>query len=66
MRDRGPNAVFAADAAATAPYVPHAFDPDQWRRSRPLRIILIGADFWTALLHMPIGATASNGALAKA
>ncbi|MET0605595.1 MAG: AraC family transcriptional regulator, partial [Beijerinckiaceae bacterium] len=45
MRRRWPNATYVHDQDATAPYVAHAFDPEEWRRDRPLRVVLIGSDF---------------------
>ena len=44
---------------ATAPLAARAFDPEQWRRDQPLRIVMIGTDFevrvWETLLRVPMG-----------
>lgn len=59
MASRWPNARFVEDIAATAPYAARIFDPQRWRRSEPLRVVMIGTDFqirvWQALLDIPAG-----------
>ena len=68
MQRRWPKAHFVRDDAVAAAYVERAFDPAQWRADRPLRVILIGADFeirvWETLLKIPIGRAATYGAVA--
>ncbi|MDB5642980.1 MAG: methylated-DNA--[protein]-cysteine S-methyltransferase [Hyphomicrobiales bacterium] len=69
MRRRWPKAEFREDAAATAPYVRRAFDPDLWRADQPLRVVLIGSDFevqvWRALLKIPLGAATTYSDVAS-
>jgi AraC family transcriptional regulator, regulatory protein of adaptative response / methylated-DNA-[protein]-cysteine methyltransferase len=59
LRRRWPQARFRADAAGTAGLARRIFDPNRWRRDRPLRVVMIGTDFevrvWEALLQIPIG-----------
>src|SRR4029079_1341958 len=59
MRSRWPKARYVEDSAATAPVAQRIFDPKQWRKERPLRVIMIGTDFevrvWEKLLHIPMG-----------
>ena len=68
MRRRWPQALFAEDAAHTAPYAARVFDPALWRQDRPLRVVLIGTDFevrvWETLLHIPLGRAATYSAVA--
>jgi AraC family transcriptional regulator of adaptative response/methylated-DNA-[protein]-cysteine methyltransferase len=45
MRSRWPKARYVEDQAATAPVAQRIFDPKQWRKDRPLRVIMIGTDF---------------------
>src|ERR1041384_4913539 len=69
MRSRWPKARYVEDHAATAPVAQRIFDPKQWRKDRPLRVIMIGTDFevrvWEKLLHIPMGAAATYSGLAK-
>jgi AraC family transcriptional regulator of adaptative response/methylated-DNA-[protein]-cysteine methyltransferase len=70
MMRRWPQAAFVPDQEATGPYVARAFDPAEWRPDRPLRVVLIGADFevrvWETLLGVPFGgATTYSGLAAK-
>ena len=59
MRARWPQADYAEDMAATAPYARRIFDRDTWRPDQPLRIFMIGSDFevrvWETLLRLPLG-----------
>ena len=59
MRRRWPKASFAPDPDATRPYARRIFEPANWQRERPLRVVLIGTDFeirvWEALLTIPVG-----------
>lgn len=59
MTRRWPRAAYLHDEAATAPFVSRIFDPRNWRRDDPLRIVLIGTDFeirvWETLLKVPFG-----------
>lgn len=69
MMRRWPKAQFERDDEAAAGYIRRAFDPEEWRRDRPLRVILIGTDFeirvWETLLRVPLGAAATYGAIAE-
>lgn len=68
MSSRWPNANYLEDMAATAPYASRIFDPSNWRRDQPLRVVLIGTDFqvsvWEALLRIPMGQARTYGSLA--
>jgi AraC family transcriptional regulator of adaptative response/methylated-DNA-[protein]-cysteine methyltransferase len=68
MRARWPKAHCVEDAAATAPVARRIFDPKQWRKDRPLRIIMIGTDFevrvWEKLLDIPMGGVATYSDIA--
>jgi AraC family transcriptional regulator of adaptative response/methylated-DNA-[protein]-cysteine methyltransferase len=69
LRSRWKNAKYVEDHAATAPLAKRIFDPKQWRKDRPLRVIMIGTDFevrvWEKLLHIPMGAATTYSDLAK-
>jgi AraC family transcriptional regulator of adaptative response/methylated-DNA-[protein]-cysteine methyltransferase len=68
MRSRWPNARYVEDHAATVPVAQRIFDTKQWRKDRPLRVIMIGTDFevrvWEKLLHIPMGAATTYSDLA--
>ena len=59
MAKRWPAANYVYDLEATAPYAGRIFDPGQWCRDQPLRVVLIGSDFqlrvWEQLLRIPLG-----------
>jgi AraC family transcriptional regulator, regulatory protein of adaptative response / methylated-DNA-[protein]-cysteine methyltransferase len=59
MRRRWPRARMCGDAERTAPLARRIFDPELWRRDRPLRVVMIGTDFevrvWETLLKVPMG-----------
>ncbi len=59
MMRRWPKATFVENEAATADLARRAFDPEEWRADRPLRVVLIGTDFevrvWETLLRIPLG-----------
>lgn len=59
MKSRWPKAKYVEDFAATAPTARRIFDPSQWRKEQPLRVVLIGTDFevrvWEKLLTIPMG-----------
>lgn len=69
MIRRWPNARFAEDSIATAPYVKRAFDPAEWKSDRPLRVVLIGTDFelrvWETLLSIPLGRATTYSDIAR-
>ena len=68
MKSRWPKATYIADDAATAPIARRVFDPSQWQRDRPLRVVLIGTDWevrvWEALLTIPLGSAATYSGIA--
>jgi AraC family transcriptional regulator of adaptative response/methylated-DNA-[protein]-cysteine methyltransferase len=68
MRRRWPNAQFAEDSVATAPFVRRIFEPRRWSREQPLRVVMIGSDFevrvWSTLLRIPMGHAATYGDIA--
>jgi AraC family transcriptional regulator, regulatory protein of adaptative response / methylated-DNA-[protein]-cysteine methyltransferase len=59
MRSRWSEASYVEDPAFTASYVGRIFEPENWTREQPLRIVFIGSDFelrvWETLLRIPIG-----------
>ena len=59
MRSRWPKANYVEDRARTGALAGRIFDPSQWRREQPLRVVLIGTDWevrvWEALLRIPMG-----------
>jgi AraC family transcriptional regulator of adaptative response/methylated-DNA-[protein]-cysteine methyltransferase len=69
MRARWPKAKYVEDKAATAPVAQRIFDPKQWRKDRPLRVIMIGTDFevrvWEKLLKIPMGAATTYSDIAR-
>ncbi len=69
MQARWPEAVYAEDMAATAPYARRAFDRQSWRPDEPLRVVLIGTDFeirvWEGLLDIPLGRATTYSNLAR-
>jgi len=68
MRSRWPKARYIEDPSSTAPVAQRIFDPKQWRKDRPLRVIMIGTDFevrvWEKLLHIPMGTATTYSDLA--
>jgi len=68
LADRWPNATFVRDDRAIAPIAAQVFDPARWDPDRPVRVVLIGTDFevsvWETLLHIPMGAATTYGAIA--
>ena len=46
-----------------------SFDPTQWRKEQPLRVVLIGTDFevrvWETLLAIPLGRAATYSDIAR-
>ncbi|MCM2475167.1 methylated-DNA--[protein]-cysteine S-methyltransferase [Rhizobium sp. CG5] len=69
MACRWPNAEFAADQIATAPYAARVFDPGRWSQEEPLRVVLIGSDFqvrvWQSLLRIPLGRAVTYSDIAQ-
>jgi AraC family transcriptional regulator of adaptative response/methylated-DNA-[protein]-cysteine methyltransferase len=69
MRRRWPNARYVEDQARTAAVARRIFEPKQWRKETPLRIVLIGTDFevrvWETLLRIPLGRAATYSDVAR-
>ena len=59
MKGRWRRAAFVEDSARTTAIAKRIFDPSQWQREQPLRVVLIGTDFevrvWDTLLKIPMG-----------
>jgi AraC family transcriptional regulator, regulatory protein of adaptative response / methylated-DNA-[protein]-cysteine methyltransferase len=59
MKRRWPRATYLEDSARTAAIARRIFDPSQWQREQPLRVVLIGTDWevrvWDTLLKIPMG-----------
>jgi AraC family transcriptional regulator of adaptative response/methylated-DNA-[protein]-cysteine methyltransferase len=63
MTRRWPKAQFAAAHDRTAPIARAIFNPADWSKERPVRLVLIGTDFevrvWETLLRIPMGRAVS-------
>jgi AraC family transcriptional regulator of adaptative response/methylated-DNA-[protein]-cysteine methyltransferase len=59
MKGRWPRAIYVEDSARTSAIARRIFDPKQWQREQPLRVVLIGTDWevrvWDTLLKIPMG-----------
>ncbi len=59
MARRWPAASYTNTPQLTTPYAARIFTPELWRKSEPLKLVLIGTDFevrvWDALLKLPPG-----------
>ncbi len=69
MTRRWPAASYVQAPDRTAPYAARIFTPELWRKSDPLKVVLIGTDFevrvWDALLRLPMGQAISYSDLAS-
>ena len=69
MRKRWPNARYVEDQGRTAAVARRIFEPTQWRKETPLRIVLIGTDFevrvWETLLRIPLGRATTYSDIAR-
>jgi AraC family transcriptional regulator of adaptative response/methylated-DNA-[protein]-cysteine methyltransferase len=69
MRRRWPNARYVEDRVNTGSIAQRIFQPAQWRRETPLRVVLIGTDFevrvWETLLTIPFGRAATYSDIAR-
>jgi AraC family transcriptional regulator of adaptative response/methylated-DNA-[protein]-cysteine methyltransferase len=69
MRRRWPRAQLVADDEGTATLARRAFDPEEWRADRPLRVVMIGTDFevrvWETLLCVPMGRATTYSDIAR-
>jgi AraC family transcriptional regulator of adaptative response/methylated-DNA-[protein]-cysteine methyltransferase len=68
MRGRWPRAHFVDAPERTAPLARLIFNPSDWGRERPVRLVLIGTDFevqvWETLLRIPMGRAVRYGDIA--
>ena len=68
MIRRWPKATYVEDAAFTAPLAARIFNPQNWHKEEPLRVVLIGTDFqirvWEGLLKIPFGKATTYSTLA--
>jgi AraC family transcriptional regulator, regulatory protein of adaptative response / methylated-DNA-[protein]-cysteine methyltransferase len=69
MRRRWPKAAYVADEVRTAALARRIFEPSQWKKDQPLRVVLIGTDWevrvWEALLKIPLGRVATYSGIAE-
>lgn len=69
MTRRWPAAHYVHEHGRTAPYAARIFTPELWRKSDPLKVVLIGTDFevrvWDALLRLPPGQAITYSDLAS-
>jgi AraC family transcriptional regulator, regulatory protein of adaptative response / methylated-DNA-[protein]-cysteine methyltransferase len=69
MKRRWPKAAYLENSARTAALAKRIFDPAQWQRKQPLRVVLIGTDWevrvWDALLQIPMGRMATYSGIAQ-
>jgi AraC family transcriptional regulator of adaptative response/methylated-DNA-[protein]-cysteine methyltransferase len=68
MMRRWPKARFVQAPDRTAPFARLVFNPTDWSRDRPVRLVMIGSDFevrvWETLLKIPMGRAVSYGDIA--
>ena len=68
MTQRWPKARFVAAPDRTAALARLVFNPTDWSRDRPVRLVMIGSDFevrvWETLLKIPMGRAVSYGDIA--
>jgi AraC family transcriptional regulator, regulatory protein of adaptative response / methylated-DNA-[protein]-cysteine methyltransferase len=69
MRRRWPKASYVADQVRTSALARRIFEPSQWKKDQPLRVVLIGTDWevrvWEALLKIPLGRVATYSGIAE-
>jgi AraC family transcriptional regulator of adaptative response/methylated-DNA-[protein]-cysteine methyltransferase len=69
MMQRWPKARYVEDPAKTAPHARVIFQPTEWGKDRPVRLVMIGTDFdvrvWEALLKIPVGRAVSYTDIAR-
>jgi AraC family transcriptional regulator of adaptative response/methylated-DNA-[protein]-cysteine methyltransferase len=69
MMRRWPKANFVSAMEKTAPHARQIFTPAQWKKERPVRLVMIGTDFevqvWEALLKIPMGRAVSYADIAR-
>jgi AraC family transcriptional regulator, regulatory protein of adaptative response / methylated-DNA-[protein]-cysteine methyltransferase len=69
MMQRWPRAQFVAAPDRTASFARLVFNPADWSKDRPVRLVMIGSDFevrvWETLLRIPMGRAVSYGDIAS-
>jgi AraC family transcriptional regulator of adaptative response/methylated-DNA-[protein]-cysteine methyltransferase len=69
MMLRWPRAQFVAAPDRTASFARLVFNPADWSKDRPVRLVMIGSDFevrvWETLLRIPMGRAVSYGDIAS-
>ena len=69
MTRRWPKARFVAAPDRTAPFARLIFNPADWSKDRPVRLVMIGTDFevrvWETLLRIPMGRAVSYRDIAR-
>lgn len=69
MTGRWPRARYTEAPARTAPHMRRIFNPLEWRRELPVRLVLIGTDFevrvWETLMKIPMGRAVSYADIAR-
>ncbi|MFZ1101814.1 MAG: bifunctional helix-turn-helix domain-containing protein/methylated-DNA--[protein]-cysteine S-methyltransferase [Hyphomicrobiaceae bacterium] len=69
MTRRWPKARFVAAPDRTAPFARRIFNPADWSKDRPVRLVMIGTDFevrvWETLLRIPMGRAVSYRDIAR-
>jgi AraC family transcriptional regulator of adaptative response/methylated-DNA-[protein]-cysteine methyltransferase len=69
MTRRWPKARFVAAPERTAPFARLVFNPADWSKDRPVRLVMIGTDFevrvWETLLRIPMGRAVSYRDIAR-
>ena len=69
MMLRWPKAQFVAAPDRTASFARLVFNPADWSKDRPVRLVMIGSDFevrvWETLLRIPMGRAVSYGDIAS-
>ena len=69
MMQRWPKARYVEDPARTAPHARLIFSPLEWKKDRPVRLVMIGTDFdvrvWESLLKIPVGRAVSYTDIAR-
>ena len=69
MSSRWPEAVYAENHQATAPYAKRIFESERWKPDQPLKIVFIGTDFeirvWETLLRIPFGKASTYSDIAS-
>ncbi|MGZ5802726.1 MAG: methylated-DNA--[protein]-cysteine S-methyltransferase [Xanthobacteraceae bacterium] len=69
MQRRWPRARLVENSAFTATLARRIFDPSQWSKDQPLRVVMIGTDFevrvWETLLDIPMGRASTYSDIAK-